>query len=63
MKSTSIKGVISILAKPKQMVRAEMTTTCTTGIDTNHTTTFTLLLVARPQHYMWTKLDTVQMEK
>jgi len=44
------------------MVRAELMTTRTAGIDTNHLTMFTILLVSRTPH-MWTKVDTVQMAK
>jgi len=61
MKSAPIKGVTS--SKPKQMVRAELTTTRTTGIDTNHWTTLTLLLVLSTQFYMWTKVHTVRIAK
>jgi len=36
--------VLPLLAEPKQIVRAESTSTCTAGIDTNHSTMFTLLV-------------------
>jgi len=36
--------VQSLLAKPNEMVRAEPTHSRTAGIDTNHSTMFTLLL-------------------
>jgi len=45
------------------MARAEPTTIHTAGIDTNYSTTFTVLLMSQTQHYMWTKLDTVRMAK
>jgi len=37
------------------MLRAELTPTCTAGIDTSHSTRFTILLVSCIQSYMWTK--------
>ena len=48
----------SLPDKPKQTVRAVLLNTCTAGIDTNTLKTFTLLLVKRTQHYMWS-LDKV----
>jgi len=44
----------------KQMVRAELMTTNTAGIDTTHLTMFTMLLVSQTQHHEWTKLDTFE---
>jgi len=37
--------VLYLLDKPNQVVRAEPTTTCAERIDTNYSTTFTLLLI------------------
>jgi len=34
------------------MLRAKPTTTCKAGIDTNHSTMKTVLLVSRTQHYV-----------
>jgi len=54
IKSTPIKGVAS-KAKPKEMLRAEPANTRTAGIDTYHSTMFTLLLelnVACEQRWM-----------
>jgi len=36
--------VLSLETEPKQMMRAESTNTCTTGIHTNHSTIFALLV-------------------
>jgi len=43
IKSTPIKGA-TLQAKPKEMVRAEPRNNRTAGINTNHSTIFTLLL-------------------
>jgi len=45
------------------MVRAEPTTTGTAGIDTSHSTRFTVLIVSGIPHYIWTKLNAVRMVK
>jgi len=45
------------------MLKAELKTTCTTGIGTSDSTRFTVLLVLRNQHYIRTKLDIVWMAK
>jgi len=37
------------------MVNSEPLNTITAGINTNHSTVFTLLLVMRTQRYMWIK--------
>jgi len=50
--------VWSLPDTPKQRVRAELLNTYTAGTDTNTLTTFTLLLVIRTQHYLWS-LDKV----
>jgi len=46
------------------MVRAELTSTRTAGIDNNHSTSFTVLVlrIIRTQLYMWlwTKMDAVR---
>ena len=46
-----------------QMVKTVLTTTRAARIDTNHSTSFTLLLVIRTQRYMWTKVDRVRIAK
>jgi len=45
--------VQSLPAKLKQMVSVQPLNTHRAGIDTNTSTTFTLLLVIRTQRYMW----------
>jgi len=45
------------------MVKPEPLNTITAGINTNHSTAFTLLLVIRTQRYMWTKVHTVRIAK
>jgi len=44
------------------MVRAEPWNNYTAGIDTNHSTCSRCYL-NRTQRYMWTKVDTVRIEK
>jgi len=58
-----MKSVISTSKAKATMVGTESMTTHTAGIDTSHLTRFTVLLVLRTQHYMWTKLDMVRTAK
>jgi len=63
MKSAPIKSVVISLNKAKANGESQTKDHSHTGIDTNHSTMFTVLLVSQTQHYMWTKLDTDQMSK
>jgi len=49
--------VLSFLAEPKQMLRAESTNTCTAGTDTYHSIVFTLLVELK------VILDTIRVTK
>jgi len=62
-KSTPIKGVISTSKAKAIKLRAEQTPARTAGTVANHSTTATVLLVSRTQHYMWTKLNKDRMAK
>jgi len=59
MKSDPIKSVISTRKAKATMLRTKLMTTHTAGIDTSHSTRFTVLLVPLTQHNVWTKLDMV----
>jgi len=53
-------NVFSTSKAKATMVRTKLLNFHTAGKDTSYLTRFTILLVSRTQHYIWTKLDMVQ---